>query len=179
MEFIDGGSLTDIIKFATPKLTEPQIAYILHESLQGLFGFLTYSGIIHLHENSIIHRDIKSDNILITTSGHVCITDFGYGVRLTEQVPKRNTVVGTAWWMAPEVIDRNRPYGTKVDIWSFGVMAREMFEGDPPYMGETQVKTLFLIMSKGLPPFEHPEQMSEDYKNFILQATNQDPDKVT
>jgi serine/threonine protein kinase len=59
--------------------------------------------------------------------------------------------------MAPEVIDRNRPYGSKCDIWSFGVMAREMFEGEPPYMNETQVKTLFLIMSKGLPPFLHPE----------------------
>lgn len=167
MEFIDGGSLTDVIQFAQPKLTEPQIAFVLYESLQG---------IIHLHENDVIHRDIKSDNILITTTGHVCITDFGYGVRLTEQVPKRNTVVGTAWWMAPEVIDRNRPYGTKVDIWSFGVMAREMFEGEPPYMNETQVKTLFLIMSKGLPPFLRPDEMSTEYKEFITLATQQEPD---
>lgn len=75
MEFIDGGSLTDVIAFAKPKLTEPDIAYILYESLQGTQPLTT--GIIHLHENSVIHRDIKSDNILLTTSGHVCLTDFG------------------------------------------------------------------------------------------------------
>lgn len=87
----------------------------------------------YIHSLHRIHRDIKSDNILLNLNGDIKLADFGYTVQLTEKKKNRNTTIGTPYWEAPEVITGEN-YDTKVDIWSLGIMAMEMAEGEPPYM---------------------------------------------
>ncbi|NWV19582.1 PAK1 kinase, partial [Origma solitaria] len=89
-------------------------------------------GLEFLHSNHVIHRDVKSCNILLRTDGSVKLADFGYCAQLTPEQNKRSSVIGTSWWMAPEVV-MQKPYGPKVDIWSFGIVGIEMVEGDVPY----------------------------------------------
>eukprot|EP01121_Diplochlamys_sp_Union-15-3_P002969 TRINITY_DN12803_c0_g1_i1.p1 TRINITY_DN12803_c0_g1~~TRINITY_DN12803_c0_g1_i1.p1 ORF type:complete len:232 (-),score=41.40 TRINITY_DN12803_c0_g1_i1:30-725(-) len=118
MEFMDGGSLADIILEGT-LMTEKHIAYVCKEVLKALE---------YMHTKGRIHRDIKSDNILLRSDGSVKIADFGYSAELTPDHQKRTTIVGTPYWMAPELID-GEEYDAKVDIWSLGIMAMEMAEG--------------------------------------------------
>eukprot|EP01096_Ripella_sp_DP13-Kostka_P001731 TRINITY_DN1211_c0_g1_i1.p1 TRINITY_DN1211_c0_g1~~TRINITY_DN1211_c0_g1_i1.p1 ORF type:complete len:726 (-),score=289.17 TRINITY_DN1211_c0_g1_i1:380-2557(-) len=167
MEYMDGGDLTDVIRFNRENLNEAHIAYIIKEVVEGLHY-------LHSREHPIIHRDIKSDNILLDSKGNIKITDFGFGARLTKENNKRNSVIGTTYWMAPEVVT-SQQYGPKIDIWSLGIMAQEMVEGEPPYMEETAIKALFLIASRGRAPFKNPERLSPTFKNFVKQCTIMDP----
>ncbi|KAH8554002.1 kinase-like domain-containing protein [Umbelopsis sp. PMI_123] len=155
MEYMEGGPLTDVI--AKHKMDEAQIATVCLETARGLQ---------HLHSRRIIHRDIKSDNVLLNAFGQIKISDFGYCAKLTAQKSKRVTMVGTPYWMAPEVV-KAREYGTKVDIWSLGIMVIEMIEGDPPYMEEEQLKALYLIRTNGTPQLKNPELLSKDLKTFL------------
>ena len=163
MEYMEGGSLTDIIENCQANstshspLTEPQIAYIVRETCQGLK---------FLHDKHIIHRDIKSDNVLLDTQGRVKITDFGFCAKLTDKRSKRATMVGTPYWMAPEVV-KQREYDEKVDVWSLGIMAIEMLEGEPPYLNEDPLKALYLIATNGTPKLKYPETLSLDIKRFL------------
>merc|ERR1712137_1283919 len=150
------------------QLKEYQIASILREVLMGLHY-------LHTLPLPIIHRDIKSDNILLGLNGSVKLTDFGFGAQLTREQNKRNSVIGTTYWMAPEVVT-SQNYGTKIDIWSVGIMAQEMVEQDPPYMEESTIKALYLIASQGRAPFKNPEKLSPGFKNFVKQCTIMDPD---
>ncbi|EGC39974.1 hypothetical protein DICPUDRAFT_91113 [Dictyostelium purpureum] len=158
MEFMGGGCLTDILEaFDTVKMNEPQIAYVVRETLKALQ---------YIHSLHRIHRDIKSDNILLGSEGSVKIADFGYAAQLTQKQQKRNTVVGTPYWMAPELI-RGHDYGVKVDIWSLGIMMMEMAEGEPPYMDFPPLRALFLITTKGIPPLKEGSKWSKTFQDFF------------
>ena len=167
MEYMDGGCLADVIEQSgTIKLTEPQMTFVLQSVLQGLS---------YIHGLHRVHRDIKSDNMLLSTHGDIKLADFGYAAQLTEQKQKRNTVVGTPYWMAPEVI-RGQSYDTKVDIWSMGIVTMEMVEGDPPYMDLPPLRALFLITTDGAPPLRNPQLLSDDFKDFLGHALDMDPE---
>lgn len=156
-------ALTSYVQTLYESYSEDVVRYVLKKSLEGLD---------FLHQKHIIHRDIKSDNLLMSARGEVKLADFGYACQLTEEKAGRKSKVGTVCWMAPELIRGERSYTTKVDIWSFGIFAMEMADGDPPYISEPQGRVIFNIVKKETPPIG--PRWSSLFRDFVKQCLTKD-----
>ncbi|XP_053520585.1 mitogen-activated protein kinase kinase kinase kinase 4 isoform X39 [Artibeus jamaicensis] len=162
MEFCGAGSITDLVKNTKGNtLKEDWIAYISREILRGL---------AHLHIHHVIHRDIKGQNVLLTENAEVKLVDFGVSAQLDRTVGRRNTFIGTPYWMAPEVIacDENpdATYDYRSDLWSCGITAIEMAEGAPPLCDMHPMRALFLI-PRNPPPRLKSKKWSKKFFSFI------------
>ncbi|XP_072435401.1 myosin-IIIb isoform X5 [Chiloscyllium punctatum] len=167
LELCNGGSVTELITNLLKRdesMDEALISYILYGALLGLQ---------HLHKNRIIHRDVKGNNILLTTEGGVKLVDFGVSAKLTNARLRRNTSVGTPFWMAPEVIaceqQLDYSYDSRCDVWSLGITAIELGDGEPPLSDLHPVKALFKIPRNPPPTLLHPEKWCAGFNHFISQ----------
>jgi protein-serine/threonine kinase len=168
MEYMDGGCLTDILEsFQKHRsmMKESDIAYVLREVLQGLK---------FMHGMKRLHRDIKSDNVLVRKDGRVKLADFGFCAELTEKRAKRTTCVGTPYWMAPELI-RQEEYDYKVDLWSVGILAIECAEWEPPYMDERPLRAMFLITAQDPPRLKERQRWSPEFQDFLSRCLVKNP----
>ncbi|OHT17119.1 STE family protein kinase [Tritrichomonas foetus] len=162
MEYMDGGSLTNIATFCDCQ--EPHIAYFAREILKSLR---------YMHGQNKIHRDIKTDNVLLNQNGEVKLADFGYTAQLHDKNESRKSIVGTPYWMAPELI-KAQPYSFEVDVWSLGILCRELAEGEPPYVEVPPMRALFLIVSQGIPEISNKEARSPQFLDFLEKCLNPD-----
>uniref|UniRef100_A0A8C2I3B7 non-specific serine/threonine protein kinase n=1 Tax=Cyprinus carpio TaxID=7962 RepID=A0A8C2I3B7_CYPCA len=163
MEYLQGGALTNIV--SETRLSEEQIATVCEAVLQAL---------AYLHSQGVIHRDIKSDSILLSLDGRIKLSDFGFCAQISKDIPKRKSLVGTPYWMAPEVISKS-PYGTEVDVWSLGIMVVEMVDGEPPYFSETPVAAMKRLRDEPAPTVRNLHQVSPVLKDFLRRMLTRDP----
>ncbi|XP_056336925.1 serine/threonine-protein kinase PAK 6b isoform X2 [Danio aesculapii] len=163
MEYLQGGALTNIV--SETRLSEEQIATVCESVLQAL---------CYLHSQGVIHRDIKSDSILLTLDGRVKLSDFGFCAQISKDVPKRRSLVGTPYWMAPEVVSKT-PYGTEVDIWSLGIMVVEMVDGEPPYFSETPISAMKRLRDEPPPTARNASKISPVLRDFLDSMLTREP----
>ncbi|XP_066038637.1 serine/threonine-protein kinase PAK 3-like [Chamaea fasciata] len=155
MEYVDGGTLSEIISKVC--LSEDEMAAISRECLQGLY---------FLHSKHVIHRDVKSHNILLGSDGSVKLADFGLFAQLLPEQSRQSSVARTPGWMAPEVM-KDQPYGPKADIWSLGIVGIHMVEGEVPSWNETPVSPQLLIATGGRPRLWQPNLFLPRTRHFL------------
>ncbi|XP_030569569.1 serine/threonine-protein kinase PAK mbt [Drosophila novamexicana] len=163
MEYLEGGALTDIVTHS--RMDEEQIATVCKQCLKAL---------AYLHSQGVIHRDIKSDSILLAADGRVKLSDFGFCAQVSQELPKRKSLVGTPYWMSPEVISR-LPYGPDVDIWSLGIMVIEMVDGEPPFFNEPPLQAMRRIRDMQPPNLKNAHKVSPRLQSFLDRMLVRDP----
>mmetsp|Transcript_24441 Transcript_24441/g.58977 ORF Transcript_24441/g.58977 Transcript_24441/m.58977 type:complete len:630 (+) Transcript_24441:299-2188(+) len=169
MELCDGGSVSDLIEAAGGRGSFAMPEEAIRAACAGCVLGLEY-----LHKKEICHRDIKCGNVLLTNDGHVKLADFGVSAELTNTINKRKTVVGSPFWIAPEVI-KEAHYDGRADVWSLGITVIEMAEGAPPHSNLNPLRAIFLIPSKPAPTLADPEIWSPEMVDFIRCCCKKDP----
>ncbi|UXI20011.1 hypothetical protein NH340_JMT05954 [Sarcoptes scabiei] len=172
IEFCEGGAIDSIMMDLEKPLNEEQIRYVCHEIVRGLK---------YLHEKKVIHRDLKAGNVLLTLDGDVKIADFGVSARNKNTVQKRDSFIGTPYWMAPEVIMcetiRDNPYDYKVDIWSLGITLIEFAQIEPPNHQMSPMRVLLKIQKGDPPKLDCPKAWSTEFNSFIAKCLTKDCDQ--
>ncbi|KAJ3029513.1 UNVERIFIED_CONTAM: Serine/threonine-protein kinase 3 [Siphonaria sp. JEL0065] len=167
MEYCGAGSVSDLMELCNMTLSEDQISVVCRYTLKGL---------AYMHSMRKIHRDIKAGNILINSKGEAKLADFGVSGQLSDVTMKRQTVIGTPFWMvilAPEVI-QEVGYGTAADIWSLGITCIEMADGRPPYHDIHPMRAIFMIPTKPPPKLEEEERYSKVFRSFVARCLTKD-----
>lgn len=170
IEYCDGGALDSIMVELEKPLTESQIAYVCQHMCHGLS---------FLHQNKVIHRDLKAGNVLLTMNGGVKLADFGVSAKNKSTLQKHDTFIGTPYWMAPEVVlcetFRDNPYDFKVDIWSLGITLIEFAQMEPPNHEMSPMRVLLKIQKSDPPKLDQPSKWSKEFNDFIAKALVKDP----
>lgn len=172
IEFCEAGAVDQIMQELCKPLTEPQIRYVCHEICEGLS---------FLHSSKVIHRDMKAGNVLLTLGGQVKIADFGVSAKNKYTLQKRDSFIGTPYWMAPETIQcetvRDNPYDYKADIWSLGITLIEFAQRDPPHHDMSPIRVLLKIQKAEPPKLDFPSRWSKDFSEFLKLCLVKDPTK--
>ncbi|TNN81826.1 STE20-like serine/threonine-protein kinase [Liparis tanakae] len=171
IEFCAGGAVDAIMLELERPLTEPQIRVVCRQTLEALS---------YLHENKVIHRDLKAGNILLSLSGEVKLADFGVSAKNTKTFQRRDSFIGTPYWMAPEVVMcetfKDRPYDYKADIWSLGVTLIELAQIEPPNHEMNPMRVLLKIAKSEPPTLMHPSRWSPQFNDFLRRALDKNVD---
>ncbi|XP_014888340.1 STE20-like serine/threonine-protein kinase isoform X3 [Poecilia latipinna] len=171
IEFCAGGAVDAIMLELERPLTEPQIRVVCKQTLEAL----TY-----LHENKVIHRDLKAGNILLSLDGEVKLADFGVSAKNTNTLQRRDSFIGTPYWMAPEVVmcetSKDRPYDYKADIWSLGVTLIELAQVEPPNHEMNPMRVLLKIAKSEPPTLMHPSRWSPEFNDFLRRSLDKNVD---
>ncbi|XP_077585255.1 STE20-like serine/threonine-protein kinase isoform X1 [Stigmatopora nigra] len=171
IEFCAGGAVDAIMLELERPLTEPQIRVVCRQTLEAL---------VYLHENKIIHRDLKAGNILLSLDGEVKLADFGVSAKNTKTLQRRDSFIGTPYWMAPEVVmcetSKDRPYDYKADIWSLGVTLIELAQIEPPNHEMNPMRVLLKIAKSEPPTLMQPSRWTADFNDFLRRALDKNVD---
>ncbi|XP_065263493.1 STE20-like serine/threonine-protein kinase isoform X2 [Emys orbicularis] len=171
IEFCAGGAVDAVMLELERPLTEPQIKVVCKQTLEALN---------YLHENKIIHRDLKAGNILFTLDGDIKLADFGVSAKNTRTIQRRDSFIGTPYWMAPEVVmcetSKDRPYDYKADVWSLGITLIEMAQVEPPHHELNPMRVLLKIAKSDPPTLAQPSKWSSDFKDFLRKCLEKNVD---
>ncbi|KAL7852614.1 hypothetical protein SRHO_G00183990 [Serrasalmus rhombeus] len=171
IEFCAGGAVDAVMLELERPLTEPQIRVVCKQTLEAL---------LYLHESKIIHRDLKAGNILLTLDGEVKLADFGVSAKNTKTLQRRDSFIGTPYWMAPEVVmcetSKDRPYDYKADIWSLGVTLIELAQVEPPNHEMNPMRVLLKIAKAEPPTLMQPSKWSPEFSDFLKRALDKNVD---